>query len=562
MEVDTPDAAVTLRDPGNYRFFVDQGGDTTVVVERGSADALVGGQDYPLSQGTCVRFTGADNPSPDYESIPPPDGFDRWALAREDRGDRGYSRPYADAYIVGLSDLDDYGRWDNLPGYGWGWTPFSVSVDWAPFRLGRWIWEDPWGWTWIDGEPWGWAPCHYGRWSFFESRWYWLPGSFGEARVSYAPAMVAFVGGGPGWSVSVGFGGGGYVGWFPLGPGDPFNPWWGPCRGFNRYEPRRTYVNQNFVTVVNNNTFISGGNVARSYVRDTRVVQESRQAPVIRGPLPLVPTAGATRVALAVSRRGGIRPPERALTRPVVTRTTPPPPPPTFAVKREMIQASHGAPLSPAALSSASGQDQARLRVTPPTRPALKPGQESPYRNHAEITPAQPRCSSTGTATVSPRGEGNQRIERPYGSSQGTINPSSAGERQARGESPRAYPQVTPKYEKPKEKSTTMVNPVPTKRSHEKHARESTESTVQNQAVPRQPSRHDQTVVRETRKPSSARTMKEARPETPPVRIRQSSAPSYKSPVKGGDRGQKVQKVKPSKQMNQNPHEPMDQQHD
>ncbi len=40
-------------------------------------------------------------------------------------------------------------------------------------------------------------------------------------RSIYAPALVAFVGGG-GWSVGIG----GLVGWFPLGPGEIYNPWY------------------------------------------------------------------------------------------------------------------------------------------------------------------------------------------------------------------------------------------------------------------------------------------------------------------------------------------------
>ncbi|HEY8681744.1 MAG TPA: hypothetical protein VIM06_01115, partial [Rhodanobacter sp.] len=57
------------------------------------------------------------------------------------------------------------------------------------------------------------------------------PGPRG-VRSIYAPALVAFVGGG-GWAAGVG----GPVGWFPLGPGEIYNPWY--------HASRRYYSNLN-----------------------------------------------------------------------------------------------------------------------------------------------------------------------------------------------------------------------------------------------------------------------------------------------------------------------------
>src|ERR1700726_1512816 len=51
--------------------------------------------------------------------------------------------------------------------------------------------------------------------------WGWLPGPIVVAPV-YAPAFVAFLGS-PGFSIGVGID---LVGWFPLGPGEPFFPWY------------------------------------------------------------------------------------------------------------------------------------------------------------------------------------------------------------------------------------------------------------------------------------------------------------------------------------------------
>ncbi|MEO9080189.1 MAG: DUF6600 domain-containing protein, partial [Rhodanobacter sp.] len=100
--------------------------------------------------------------------------------------------------------------------------PNDVGTDWAPYRNGHWAYIAPWGWTWIDSAPWGYAPYHYGRWAHTPRGWGWIPGPR-YARPIYAPALVAFVGGGGGFSVGVSSG---PVGWFPLGPGEVYNPWY------------------------------------------------------------------------------------------------------------------------------------------------------------------------------------------------------------------------------------------------------------------------------------------------------------------------------------------------
>ena len=77
------------------------------------------------------------------------------------------------------------------------------------------------GWTWIEAEPWGFCPFHFGRWVHIGVAWGWVPGPIPVAPI-YSPAFVAFVGG-SGVSVSVGVN---WVGWFPLGPVEPFFPWY------------------------------------------------------------------------------------------------------------------------------------------------------------------------------------------------------------------------------------------------------------------------------------------------------------------------------------------------
>ena len=281
FEVDTPNAAVTFERPGDYRVDVDRDGNTRVRVRRGGQGTVAaGGGQVPLSSGEEMAIDGIDDPRYDVFALSAADAFDRWVASRRSRSSRSPSFQYVSDDVVGAADLDEYGRWEDIPEYGHVWSPASVEAGWTPYRVGHWVWQDPWGWTWVSGEPWGWAPYHYGRWVNASSRWYWVPEARSVRAVRYSPALVGFVGGGPGFSASIGSGGGGFVGWFPLAPRDPYVPWWG-SRGSRRADARDgrdvRYVNRNHVTVVNQNAFVSGGLVTRNAVTDRNVLQPGRE---------------------------------------------------------------------------------------------------------------------------------------------------------------------------------------------------------------------------------------------------------------------------------------------
>jgi uncharacterized protein DUF6600 len=105
--------------------------------------------------------------------------------------DGAWDQPFYD-------DLSPYGRWINVSGPGWVWSPNNVQDDWRPYEMGHWVYTD-YGWTWSSDEPYGWAVYHYGRWNQDPSYgWVWVPGT------EWGPAWVA-------WHE-----GGGYVGWAPL----------------------------------------------------------------------------------------------------------------------------------------------------------------------------------------------------------------------------------------------------------------------------------------------------------------------------------------------------------
>ncbi|WP_321905986.1 DUF6600 domain-containing protein [Paraburkholderia tropica] len=269
-EIDTPNLALGVSGPGDYRVDVaPDGSSTTVTVRSGSATVYGENGQTPIQAGQQIRFAGTDLQQVASDAAPPPDAFDQWALARDAAEDRSVSARYVSRDVPGYQDLDANGTWRDSPQYGEVWMPNSVPTGWAPYHDGHWVWQAPWGWTWVDDAPWGFAPYHYGRWAQVDDSWAWVPGPMVEtAQPVYAPALVAFVGGGGGggsdWGVNLAIGGAAAAGvaWFALGPGEPWHPHWG---GWSpRYYER---VNQN--VVVNNyrrDVNITNINVHNTYV--------------------------------------------------------------------------------------------------------------------------------------------------------------------------------------------------------------------------------------------------------------------------------------------------------
>src|SRR5882672_5433000 len=203
FEIDTPNVAVTLQSPGDYRVQVNEAGDSTVVkVSDGEAQVSATGQTVPLRTQQAFVFTGADQVTADATSVGAPDALDSWSLERDHRSEQAQARvsEYVPPNMTGTDDLADYGTWESTPDDGPVWTPTVVAAGWSPYQVGRWVWVAPWGWTWVDDAPWGFAPFHYGRWVVVGGVWGWVPCPPRPAVVTvaymrpvYAPALVAWV---------------------------------------------------------------------------------------------------------------------------------------------------------------------------------------------------------------------------------------------------------------------------------------------------------------------------------------------------------------------------------
>jgi len=256
IEVNTPNASVSLLHPGEYHIEVDEDGEQTIVKAR-SGEAEVAGEknSYTVRANEVGVFLGTDVLSSSISQLGSRTAFESWANERARRDERSVASRYVGEDVIGYEDLDEHGDWVSEPEYGYVWRPRHVVSGWAPYRDGRWAWVSPWGWTWIDQAPWGFAPFHYGRWAYVSQRWCWVPGPR-HVRAVYAPALVAWTGG-PHVSFGVSIGSG--IGWFPLGPREVYVPGYWHTR---RYIHRVNVSN----TIIVNNTYIT--NAYRGRVRD------------------------------------------------------------------------------------------------------------------------------------------------------------------------------------------------------------------------------------------------------------------------------------------------------
>jgi hypothetical protein len=340
LEIDTPSGAATVLESGIYRVELTDSGARYSAV-KGRLSVSLSGQQLDVDAGESLTIEGTDQPTYSFGPVAPQTSFDRWAHDRDVRAERSSSARYVHRDVVGCEDLDDHGYWRNTPEYGRVWTPSGVSSDWAPYRAGRWMWQDPYGWTWVSDESWGWAPYHYGRWLFVGGAWGWVPpppmgyrgpSVVAEIRPTYAPALVAFVGG-KNWSVGVSLGGGPSIGWVPLAPAERYTYPWQPAP-----QVTNNYTN---ITVINAVTIVNTTNFASGPVHPIRVPpRQVIHAPIIGStPTGIVPTHDSLCPSQPRDPHSRSVPHRRDEDdRPLVVRTPPPPKPVPFHEKVVEIQ--------------------------------------------------------------------------------------------------------------------------------------------------------------------------------------------------------------------------------
>jgi TonB family protein len=432
FEVDTPNVAISLLQPGDYRIDVDPGGGfTSVTVRDGECEINGGGQAFLVDAGSQAQVSGTDDLAYNIYDPPPPDEFDQWSLARDQRFTRSQSARYVSPELTGFEDLDENGTWSVDPNYGPVWIPNQVSGDWAPYRDGHWVWVDPWGWTWVDDSPWGFATSHYGRWAYLRvadggGAWAWVPPQRERSPQAYdrgpvySPANVVFLGD------PRSFGGGAGVAWFPLGPGEVYVPAYQTSAAYitnlnvtntqvqttyvttivNNPSPTVNYANQRVagaVIAVPNTVFVSAAPIARSAVKVSASVVAA--APVVRA-APIAPVRASvlggnkTKAAAAPAPK----PPVAVVNRPVIAKVTPPPPPVPFAQKQQALAANPGKPLDPKTVQSlrpAAPPETHVVKAAPAATP-VKATASLPKKPQPANTPDRPRPGQPSTQAGTP----------------------------------------------------------------------------------------------------------------------------------------------------------------
>jgi hypothetical protein len=341
VELDTPNVAVTVLQPGDVRVDVDPRTDTTTVtLISGMVQVDGNGLEQQLQPGERVRLSGSDPVAAQWTRMARQDGLDIFSAERDSVLQTGEAAEngYVDQQTIGGDDLSANGDWSNDADYGAVWYPRGVAVDWQPYCYGHWAWIAPWGWTWVEAEPWGFAPFHYGRWARFGPRWGWIPGPRIFHPV-YSPALVVFVGS-PGASVSA---------WFPLGPRETYVPW---------YHASPVYVNRVNVT----NIYVRDPNAARR-IYNQRTLAYAPPQPSQRWVNRQVATIAVPKEAFASGRpvaqnRARIAP-EQLATSPILQH-------PTVTPERSMVVQSPARVLPPRLARPVLTSDQER---------GLKPGQ-------------------------------------------------------------------------------------------------------------------------------------------------------------------------------------------
>lgn len=405
VELDTPNVAITVLEPGDVRVDVDPDGDTTTVsLLSGQVEVDGNGLQEMLKAGQRVRLAGSDPVSAQWLDQAAPDGLDNFSSDRDGAYESAVAGQgdFVSPDTIGAEDLEGNGDWETDETYGAVWYPSAVAVGWAPYSCGRWAWVAPWGWTWVGCESWGFAPFHYGRWVHRGPRWGWVPGPPG-LRPVYAPALVVFAGG-SGFAV----GGVGVTAWFPLGPGEPYVPWYHAsalyvnrvnvgdfatrdlARARRIYDDRtdayaagadRTYANRALATVaVPRTSFAAGQPVGGSAMRLSP--EQATEAQLL--PHPLVT-------------------PERAIVAPAPARAMPARVArPTLASREESGRPGMTRPSGPAEGVAASGENAAGSARPAPIERQAGGGVEPRISPQPRATPEQRPAAQDATGATTP----------------------------------------------------------------------------------------------------------------------------------------------------------------
>lgn len=173
---------ILLKHSGSFRVTTTNSTPLQVVVWKGEVTVrdTTTGSHVAVKKNENFRLDPFDFDKYALEKDATADDMDSWSSQRDES-----LRTYAAAggsipqspYQYGLSDLNYYGTYYDVPGYGYLWQPWGVNPGWDPFMNGYWAWSPVCGYCWVSAYPWGWMPYRYGSWLFVGGYgWMWQPG--------------------------------------------------------------------------------------------------------------------------------------------------------------------------------------------------------------------------------------------------------------------------------------------------------------------------------------------------------------------------------------------------
>ncbi len=172
---------IPLTRPAHFRLDVDPS-DAVVAVFKGDLQVQSPSGTVDISKNNSATFDLLAGDKYTVAKNIDEDRFDAWdkqqTKYQQEYASKGSSNNYP--YSYGVSDLNYYGSYTTIPGYGMMWQPYFTGVGWSPFADGAWMFYPGFGYTWVSAYPWGWMPYRYGSWAMVPGYgWMWAPGGFG-----------------------------------------------------------------------------------------------------------------------------------------------------------------------------------------------------------------------------------------------------------------------------------------------------------------------------------------------------------------------------------------------
>jgi hypothetical protein len=149
-----------------------------VAVFKGDVEVVTPSGPVEVAKGHSASFDLGDDQhslANNVDSSP----YDSWDKQQSQYQQQYSSNSYSNysPYAYGTSDLNYYGSFFSLPGYGMLWQPYFTGAGWDPWMNGGWAFSPGLGFGWVSAYPWGWTPYHYGSWTYLPLYgWVWQPG--------------------------------------------------------------------------------------------------------------------------------------------------------------------------------------------------------------------------------------------------------------------------------------------------------------------------------------------------------------------------------------------------